>query len=122
MLKLLYEDDLRRLNVVNRPHHKKKKKKSIFYYQKNQKFSLRENLGIMREGAIPEAQNGGRKPPIYTTILLSPYHWAPARPATATSTSRWVHFPLARNLALREVPIMRHDDQQQDFSRQSRNT
>ena len=46
------------------------------------------------------------------TILLSPYHWAPSRPATATatSTSRWVHFPLARNLALREVPIMRHDN------------
>ena len=38
------------------------------------------------------------------------FHWAPSRPATATSTSRWAHSPLARPLALREVSIMRHDN------------
>ena len=31
-------------------------------------------------------------------------------PATATSTPRWAHSPLARPLALREVSIMRHDN------------
>ena len=42
---------------------------------------------------------------------LPPYfHWAPSRPAAATSTSRWAHYTLARNLALREVSIMRHDN------------
>ena len=53
---------------------------------------------------------------------LPPYfHWAPSRPAAATSTSGWAHSSLARNLALRRGVDYAPRQPQRDFSRQRRN-